>query len=36
MNIRKIRPECVDWIHLTIDKYQWRTLVSKVMNIRVP
>jgi hypothetical protein len=26
----------IDWIDLSKDRDQWRTLVNKVMNIRVP
>jgi hypothetical protein len=26
----------MDWIDLTQDRDQWRTLVNKVMNIQVP
>jgi len=26
----------LDWIHLTQDRIQWRTLISTVMNLRVP
>ena len=25
-----------DWIRLAQDRYRWRTLVSAVMNLRVP
>jgi len=28
--------EGVDWIHLTLDRDQWRALVNTVMNLRVP
>lgn len=26
----------LDWIHLNQDRIQWRTLISTVMNLRVP
>jgi hypothetical protein len=26
----------VDWINLAQDKYQWKTVVNTVMNLRVP
>jgi uncharacterized protein involved in tolerance to divalent cations len=26
---------CVDWIHLTHVRYQWRALVNMVMNLLV-
>jgi hypothetical protein len=39
-NIRMDRQEVgcgyVDWIGLTQDRDRWRTLVSAVMNLRVP
>jgi hypothetical protein len=25
-----------EWIHLTPDREQWRAVVNKVMNLRVP
>jgi hypothetical protein len=36
INLREIGWEGVDWIHLTQDKHQWRTLVNTVMSLRVP
>jgi len=36
MDFREIGWENVDWIHLTQDRNQWRTLVNKVMYPRVP
>jgi hypothetical protein len=35
-DLREIRREGVNWIHLAQDKDQWRTLVNTVMNLRVP
>jgi hypothetical protein len=28
--------EGVDWIHLALDRDQWRAVVNTVMNLRVP
>jgi len=36
MDLREIGWGNVDWIHLTQDRNQWRTLVNKVMYPRVP
>jgi hypothetical protein len=36
IDVRKIRLECVDWIHLAQDWDQWRTLVNTVMSLWVP
>jgi hypothetical protein len=36
MNLRKIEWKIVDWIHLALDRDQWRALVKTVMNLRVP
>jgi hypothetical protein len=36
MDLREIRWGGMDWIDLTQDKDQWRTLVNTVMNLRVP
>jgi hypothetical protein len=36
MNCREMGWEFVDWIHLAQDRVQWRVLVNKVMNLRVP
>jgi hypothetical protein len=36
MDIRKIEWGGIDWIYAAQDRYQWRTLVNKVMNLRVP
>jgi hypothetical protein len=35
MDLREIVWEGVDWMHLAHDRDQWRTLVNKVMNLRV-
>jgi hypothetical protein len=36
MDLREISFGDVDWIHLIQDRGRWRTLVNKVMNLRVP
>jgi hypothetical protein len=36
MDLREIGWDDVDWIDLAQDRYQWRALVSTVMNLRVP
>jgi hypothetical protein len=36
MDLRGIGWEIVHWMHLTQDRDQWRGLVNKVMNLRVP
>jgi hypothetical protein len=36
MDLREIGWDGMDWIDLTQDRDQWRTLVNKVMNLRVP
>jgi hypothetical protein len=36
MDVTDIRWEGVDWIHLSQDRYQWRDLVTTVMNLRAP
>jgi hypothetical protein len=36
MNLREIGRDGVDWIELAQDRDQWRALVNKVMNLRVP
>jgi hypothetical protein len=33
MDLREIRSEVVDWIHLTQDRGQLRTLVNTVINL---
>jgi hypothetical protein len=32
MDLKEIQCQVVDWIQLAQDKFQWRTLVSMVMN----
>jgi len=36
MEIKKIRWEDVDWIHLAQDRVQWWGLVNVVVNLYVP
>jgi hypothetical protein len=36
MDLREIVWDDVDWIELAQDRDQWRALVNKVMNLRVP
>jgi hypothetical protein len=36
MNLREIGWDGMDWIDLAHDRDQWRALVNKVMNLRVP
>jgi hypothetical protein len=36
LDLRKIRWEGVDWIHLAQDRDRWRAVVNTVMNLRVP
>ena len=36
MNLQEVGCGCVDWIGLAQDRDRWRTLVSAVMNLRVP
>jgi hypothetical protein len=36
MDLREIGWDGMDWIDLAQDRYQWRTLVNTVMNLRVP
>jgi hypothetical protein len=34
--IGRIGWDVADWIHLAQDRVHWRTLVNKVMKLRVP
>jgi hypothetical protein len=36
MDLRGIRWDSMDWIHLAQDSDRWRALVNTVMNLRVP
>jgi hypothetical protein len=36
MDLRRIRLEVVNWMHLAEDRDQWRGLMTTVMNLRVP
>ena len=36
MNLQEEGCGCMDWIGLVLDRDRWRTLVSAVMNLRVP
>jgi len=36
MNLREVGCGCMDWIGLAQDRDRWLTLVSAVMNLRVP
>jgi hypothetical protein len=35
IDIREIRWDVVDWIHLAHDRHQWRALANTVMNLQV-
>jgi hypothetical protein len=36
MDLWEMGWEGVDWIHLVLQRDQWRTLVNTVMNLQVP
>jgi hypothetical protein len=36
MDLSEIVLSVVDWIGLAQDRYRWRTVVTGVMNLRVP
>ena len=36
MGLQEVGGGCEDWMELAQDRDRWRTLVSTVMNIRVP
>jgi hypothetical protein len=36
MDLREVGCGCVDWMELAQDRDRWHTLVSAVMNLRVP
>jgi len=36
MDVKEIRCEGEDWIHLAQDRVQWRVPVNTVMTLRVP
>ena len=36
MDVEEVGRGCVDWMELAQDRDRWRSLVSTLMNIRVP
>jgi hypothetical protein len=36
MDLREVRWEGMDWIHLAQDRDQWWAVVNTAMNLRVP
>jgi hypothetical protein len=36
MDLRETGWEVVDWIHMTQDRDQWRAVINREMNLRVP
>ena len=36
MDLQEVEGVCGDWMELAQDRDRWRTLVSMVMNLRVP
>jgi len=36
MNLQEVECRYMDWIGLALDRDSWQTLVSAVMNFRVP